>query len=257
MMDLHADAMVGGSGPGGSGSPADGACLAIETSTERLSVALFHAGRLQVHEGPGGARASAQLLPVIHGLLRGAQLQARDLSLVVFGSGPGSFTGLRTACAVAQGLAFGAGIPVLPVGTLMAVAEDLRHREGVGHVLALLDARMEEVYVCPFIYRDGTWHAPVEAVVCAPEALAQALGWPNGLPEGWVLAGSLPPDLAERLPGGPVRQAAPSAEALLRLVPALRAAGQTCLPDDALPVYVRDKVARTTAERLADRAPVV
>ena len=254
MTDQQPGETARGSGPDGAGGAASGACLALETSTERLSLALLHDGRLRTHDGPGGAQASAQLLPAVEALLRDAGLRARDLSVIAFGRGPGSFTGLRTACAVAQGLAFGAGCPVLPLDTLMAVAEDLRHREGASRVLALLDARMDEVYACPFEHRDGAWQSLTEAVVCAPEDLAAALGWPAGVPAGWVPAGHVPAALADRLPAGPVRPAMPTAEALLRLVPARLAAGAACAPDEALPVYVRDKVARTTAERLADKA---
>lgn len=256
MTDLQRAATDFGAGESPGRARADGPWLAIETSTERLSLALLHDGRLRVHEGPGGAQSSAGLLPAVQSLLGEAQLQVRDLTLVAFGRGPGSFTGLRTACAVAQGLAFGAGIPVLPVDTLMAVAEDAGPPGDGGRVLALLDARMGEVYACPFEHRHGAWHAASAAVVCAPEALAEAFGWPDALPSGWTFAGTLPPELAERLPAGPMRTASPSAAALIRLVPALRDAGAVCPPDAAGPVYVRDKVARTTAERLADAARV-
>ena len=125
--------------------------LAFDTSTEALSIAVgrWQGGvlRLWEHAGPGGAQASATLVPQAMALLGQAGIALRGLDAIAFGAGPGSFTGLRTACAVAQGLAFGAGVPVLPVDTLLAVAEEARHQHGCTQVLATLDARMDEVYV--------------------------------------------------------------------------------------------------------------
>ena len=98
--------------------------LAFDTSTDRMSIALTDGARVWQHSGPGGALASTTLLPAILALLAEADLTLGQLDAVAFGRGPGSFTGLRTACSVAQGLAFGAnqgaGIPVLPIDTLRA-----------------------------------------------------------------------------------------------------------------------------------------
>ena len=102
--------------------------LAFDTSTEQMTVAVTDGVRVRQHSGPGGAQASLTLIPAILALLAESGLALSELDAIAFGRGPGSFTGLRTACAVAQGLAFGAnggaGIPVLPIDTLMAVAED-------------------------------------------------------------------------------------------------------------------------------------
>ncbi len=100
--------------------------LAFDTATDHMSIALQARGQVWVHEGAGGAQASATLIPAILALLAQAQLRLQDLSAIAFGRGPGAFTGLRTACSVAQGLAFGAGLPVLPIDSLCAVAEDAR-----------------------------------------------------------------------------------------------------------------------------------
>ena len=129
--------------------------LAFDTSTDVMSIALSDGDRLWQHSGPGGAQSSTTLIPAIFTLLADAGLELGQLDAIAFGRGPGSFTGLRTACAVAQGLAFGAnqgaGIPVLPIDTLMAVAEEARFQRpgacGVLTVTALLDARMDEMYV--------------------------------------------------------------------------------------------------------------
>jgi tRNA threonylcarbamoyladenosine biosynthesis protein TsaB len=169
-----------------------------------------------------------------------------DLDAIVFGRGPGSFTGLRTACSVAQGLAFGSGVPVLPVDTLLAVAEDARERAGAERIVAVLDARMDEVYSAAYVHQSGRWCRLGEFNLTRPEAV--------DLPAGWALAGNAFAAYAGRLPvaAGQI-EALPTAAALLRLAPALIAAGQAGPAAHALPLYIRDKVAQTTAERAAAR----
>ena len=229
--------------------------LAFDTSTDTLSIAVRHGAQLWAHSGAGGAQASTTLIPAIRSLLAQAGLTFAQLDAVVFGRGPGSFTGLRTACAVAQGLAFGArgglGVPVLPVDTLLAVAEQARAEHGCTRVLATLDARMNEVYLAPFEWLSdaaagGRWSVPPDFGLCAPEAVA--------VPDGWTLAGNARAAYGERLaPGAPHVHTLPTAQALLRLAPALLAAGSAVPADAALPRYIRDKVAQTTAEREAAR----
>jgi len=221
--------------------------LAFDTSTETLSVALAGRGEPLVHAGAGGAQASATLIPAILSLLEKAGMQLGELDAIAFGSGPGSFTGLRTACSVAQGLALGAEVPVLPIETLMAVAEDARSRTGALDVLALLDARMGEVYCARYTHDGRRWHRHGQVLLAAPEAVVVV--------QDAVLAGNVFAAYGDRLPGGHQRvEAAPNAQALLRLAPALLADGQGLPADQALPLYVRDKVAQTTAEREATRA---
>ena len=201
-----------------------------------------------VREGAGGAAASGSLIPTVLDLLREAGIAPADLGAVVFGCGPGSFTGLRTACAVAQGLAFGAGIPVLPVPSLLSVAEDARLRHGALQVTATLDARMDEVYVAAYEWNGarGCWLETAAARAAAPEDVA--------VPQGHVLAGNARLVYGARLaPSATSVQAQPSALALLSLAPGLIASGALVAPAEALPLYVRDKVARTTAEREIDR----
>ena len=214
--------------------------LAFDTSTEILHVAVQHGAATShaplEHTAPGGAQASATLIPAIHALLAQAGLGLADLDAIVFGRGPGSFTGLRTACSVAQGLAFGSGVPVLAVDTLLAVAEDARQRHGLQDVVAVLDARMGEVYWGRYRFSQSQW----------TEEGAISLGAPSQVevPAGWTLAGNA----MDALP------AAPNAAALLRLAPALLAAGRAQPAAHATPLYIRDKVAQTTQERAAARA---
>ncbi|MES2529574.1 MAG: tRNA (adenosine(37)-N6)-threonylcarbamoyltransferase complex dimerization subunit type 1 TsaB [Pseudomonadota bacterium] len=219
--------------------------LAFDTSTEVLSIAVQHGDRLFEHSGEGGARASTTLIPLIEQLLRDAGLALRDLDAIVFGRGPGSFTGLRTACSVAQGLGFGAGLRLLPIDTLQAVAEEARHQFGARQVVAALDARMDQVYAAAYDF-DAPQRS-VEPELLAPEALA--------VPAGWALAGNAFAAYGERLPAAVARHVVlPTAVAMLRLAPAMLAAGFDVAPAEAWPLYVRDKVAQTTDERAALKA---
>lgn len=227
--------------------------LAFDTSTEILSVAVqggeWEAAPL-TYSARGGANASTALIPAIQHLLARAKLRLADLDAIVFGRGPGSFTGVRCACSVAQGLAFGAAIPVLAVETLLAVAEDARQREGVDQVLAVLDARMDEVYSACYLRQDGQWRRQGEFKLSPPEALM--------VPAGSALAGNAFAAYGERLPQAAARiDAMPTAAALLRLAPALIAAGHAGPAASATPLYIRDKVAQTTAERAAARAAAI
>ncbi len=227
--------------------------LAFDTSTEQLSVAVQRGadGPRWAHTGAGGAQASATLIPTVQALLAEAGLALRELRAIVFGRGPGSFTGLRTACSVAQGLAWGAGVPVLPVDTLLAVAEATRQSQADANaalrVLALLDARMGEVYAADYAWSPaGGWQVLADAVVLPPESVAAPA-------PGTLLAGNAATVYADRLPAAvralPSVQVLPTADALLGLAPTLLAAGRAVPADQALPLYIRDKVALTTAER--------
>jgi tRNA threonylcarbamoyladenosine biosynthesis protein TsaB len=219
--------------------------LAFDTSTDVLSIAATDGAAVWLHSGPGGAQASSTLVPAILALLGQAGLRLADLDAIAFGSGPGSFTGLRTACAVAQGLAFGVDIPVLPIDTLMAVAEEARAQHGVQQVQAQLDARMDEIYTGFYGYHAGRWTQRDDFCLVRPE---------NVRPEdGWTLAGNALAVYGERIPATGLH-ALPTAAAMLRLAPALLAAGQAVPADQALPRYIRDKVAQTTAERMAAKA---
>ena len=222
--------------------------LAFDTSTDALSIAVAAPGLPAPldHHGAGGAQSSTTLLPAVLDLLGRAGLAVADLDAIAFGCGPGSFTGLRTACSAAQGLALGGGVPVLPVETLMLVAEQARAQRGATDVLALLDARMDEVYAARYRHDGQRWHRDGAIVLAAPQAVVA--------PAGVLQAGNAFAAYGDRLPAGDRIDIVPSAAALVRLAPALLAAGLAVPADDALPLYVRDKVAQTTAEREAARA---
>ena len=231
------------------------AWLAFDTSTDTVHCGLAAAGRAWTRQAAGGAQASALLIPELLRLLADAGLALRDLDAIAFGRGPGAFTGLRTACSVAQGLAFGAALPVLPLDTLKAVAEDAAAQApgGLDDVWAATDARMGEVYAAHYRRTPAGWQALAAPALYSLDALHAA--WRTAPPA--AVAGSALAAFGERLDSGAARRfpdAAPRAVALLALAAAAWAAGEAVDAAEALPHYLRDKVAQTTAERDAARA---
>ena len=226
--------------------------LAFDTATERISIALAARGQVWRHDGEGGAKASATFLPTLLGLLREASVQVADLDAIAFGRGPGAFTGLRTACSVAQGLAFGSGRKVLPIDTLLAVAEDARVGADPVRVWAVMDARMQEIYAAQYAWDGEGWTVLDAPMLTTAERLNER--WRAQPPE--VVAGHALAAFAELDTGGARRvpTAAPRAFGMLALARALAARGGAVDAADALPLYLRDKVAETTLERAA-RAP--
>jgi tRNA threonylcarbamoyladenosine biosynthesis protein TsaB len=221
--------------------------LAFDTSTEFLSVAVSVGGEVRETTAAGGAQSSAALIPAIEALLAQSGLALGELDGIAFGRGPGSFTGLRTATAVAQGLGFGSGVPVLAIDTLLAVAEEAHGLTGATQVVAMLDARMGEVYFAGYQREGGRWQ------VLQPPALGKPEDAP--VPAGWTIAGNVLELHAARLPAGhPTAVALPTARALLRLAPSALAESAGRPAADVLPLYIRDKVAQTTEERAVDRA---
>jgi len=230
--------------------------LAFDTSTEALAIAVRAPSGAFTLDAPGGAAASATLLPQAHALLARAGIALVELDAIAFGRGPGAFTGLRTSCAVAQGLAFGLARPVLPIDSLLVVAEDARERFALedGEVVVAMDARMDEVYAARYAWSaDGTWTVRVPPALYTLEAFAARLA----ASPARVLAGSAIEAFGARLvhPAQAVLVPAPQARAaaLLRLAERAHAAGAGVDAAEALPLYLRDKVALTTAER-AERA---
>lgn len=239
--------------------------LAFDTSTETLSIAVCRptptGTQTWEYSGVGGAKASTDLIATVMDLLRRADLTLHALDVICFGAGPGSFTGLRTACSVAQGLAFGANVPVLPVDTLMAVAETARMQMDAPAapltVTALLDARMEEMYAARYAFDGAQWTVLESSHLVQPEVWSL----PADTADAGVshsVAGNVFAVYGERLAlaigATPCIACLPTAAAMLRLAPALLAQGLSVTAAEALPLYIRDKVAKTTAERMAEKA---
>lgn len=227
--------------------PSAARLLALDTATDTLHLALQTPTGVLTRTQAGGAQASASLLPLIAALLREAGVAAHELDALACGIGPGAFTGLRTACSVVQGLAFGLGRPVIALPTLLAVAERARQQGAKGAVWAVQDARMGEVYAALYEPVDSGWRALVPPALLSPELLlAQRQARPG------VLAGNALnafPALAAQGPAG-FPDAMPDGAALIALAQAAWQRGDVLDAAQALPLYVRDKVAQTTAERL-------
>jgi tRNA threonylcarbamoyladenosine biosynthesis protein TsaB len=251
--------------------------LAIETSSDMLSLAIASTqddkSQVWAHTSQGGAKSSQLVLPEIVRLMDEAHMGFADLTAVVFGKGPGSFTGLRTACSVAQGLAFGAGISVLPIDTLLAVAEDARYQstqqlqqqiqhqthhqqlEELGQpsqqpqrFFVAMDARMDQVYTAAYEWRSD-WQCVQAPSVNSPENISVPTEWKD---LAFTTVGNACDAFATRWPAelsGQHMSAMPTAQALLRLSPVAFGQGLAVPPEDALPLYIRDKVAQTTQER--------
>lgn len=220
--------------------------LAFETATRRLSVALWQDGAVIERSAllPNGG--SDVLLPWMHELLTDAGVTLRQIDGIAFGAGPGGFTGLRLACGVTQGLAFGLEIPVLPVSTLAALAL----AAGDGHIWTVLDARMNEVYGAAYAVAGEGVHELMPPQCAAPAVLpAPTFSSGRAVGDGFAVYGEV---LLPRTPG--IMQAPglyPTAAAVARLAAPLLVRGEGVDAAAAQPVYVRDKVALTTAERLA------
>lgn len=224
--------------------------LAIETSAELASCALLAGEQVIARATPGVRSHSQSVLPMVQELLNEAGIKLADCDAVAFGAGPGSFTGVRTACGVAQGLAYGASLPVLPMVTLEAMAEACRAASGADEVLAVLDARMGEVYWAQYLFGPGGWTEVVAPTLSAPGDVAPVAA------AGLRACGNGFAEYAEAFAGKPFAAQAlsgivPHAREMALLARAALAAGQGVPAAQAQPIYLRNKVAYTSAERLA------
>ncbi len=224
--------------------------LALDGATDQLALALVCAdGREWTRDAPGGAQASATLIPLLQALLAEAGVQGRELAGIAYGRGPGAFTGLRAVCAVVQGLALGWDRPVLELDSLALVAEAARQQHApFTQGWVAMDARMGECYAAPYRWSGSAWHSEQAPGLWNPQDLQQAWG-PQTPPWTGSARPLLAPERAAAWLSGGSRAAALAALARQAWVaPAWKDAAE------ALPLYVRDKVALTTAEREAAAA---
>ncbi|CAM3909897.1 tRNA (adenosine(37)-N6)-threonylcarbamoyltransferase complex dimerization subunit type 1 TsaB [Bordetella bronchialis] len=244
--------------------------LALETSSSRCSVALLRdrpgGPVIATLEHEGAQEHAERLLPMARDLLRDAGLQAGDIQAVAFGQGPGGFTGLRVACGVAQGIAMAHDLPVVPVVSHLAVAAQVPARPDQAIVVAL-DARMEEVYLAVYRRTDGAVDSTSWETLQPPLLIAAAETVPwveNQLAEWRARTGlALVPVLAGDAWDAYARQMTPHADwsrydalrpharDVARLALLAWRRGETVPAEQAMPLYVRDRVAFTTAERQA------
>lgn len=224
--------------------------LALDTSTEFLSLALCIDGKNYTRDIHAGQTHSQQTLPELRELLDEAGVALQTLDGIAFGEGPGSFTGLRIGCGVAQGLAFGANLPVVGVSTLLALAHGAFVESHAQKVIACLDARMGEIYHAAYERSGDAWHE-----ICAP-SLCKAENAPTLTGQGWVGAGSAWGVYADQLNSYYAQQLAsimpevnPKALIIAQLAEPLFRAGLGRPAQEAAPVYIRNKIALKMSER--------
>lgn len=215
--------------------------LAIDLSTDTCSVAVHAAGRFHARSEPG-RKPSRLVLQMAQDLVAEAGLEVKDIEAVAFGRGPGAFTGLRIAAGVAQGLAFGLERPVLGISSLQALAQEAHRQHGVGSVAAMLDARMDEVYLGSYALDENGLMQPLDEEALLPPSACRL---PQPAPE--MLAGpgwSAYPELGELVAANTCDDGLrPTALAIATLALPRLAAGDGDTADTAIPVYLRDKVA--------------
>jgi tRNA threonylcarbamoyladenosine biosynthesis protein TsaB len=226
--------------------------LAIDASTDRVEIVLVCVSGTHEASLAGGAQASLQLLPALAELCQRGGCELSQLDAIAYGAGPGAFTGLRTACSVAQGLAFGLDRPTLALETLAVVAESAALQGAPDVLWAALDARMGEVYAAPMQrLASGYWQNLKPSSLYTPQSLLDAMA---SAAFGSVLAGPAAlayPPLAAGGDRWPL--ARPGGVALAQVAQAAWLDGKARPAHEALPLYGRDKVAQTSAERLAAR----
>ena len=221
--------------------------LALETSTEYLSLAVMKAGEEFTYEVNAGQSHSQIILPQLQILLEKANIKLNDLQGIAFGAGPGSFTGVRIAASVAQGLGLGTCLPVMGISTLLALAE----ASGESRIIACLDARMGEIYHAAYEKIDDEWITIIEPGLYKPDVVPVMQG------SGWVGAGSGWKTYSEQLSLSYMDQLKeiqpylfPTASALLRLAVPSFAKGEAKSAGYDMPIYIRNRVALKTEERM-------
>ena len=219
--------------------------LALDTSTEFLSLAIQAGDTLFTHHQHVGNASSELILPQIQALLEEAKVKLTDIDGIAFGAGPGAFTGVRIACGVAQGLGFGANLPVVGVNTLLAVAQ----ASGADKVIVCLDARMGEVYHAAFERKNKVWLEISTTQVCKPEAAPLLDGSWVGVGSGWAVYGEILSGVYALNITKIIAEIKPTAEAILKLATPTFLAGLAKPASEAAPIYIRNRVALTTIER--------
>ena len=229
--------------------------LALDTSTEACSAAVYADKQVYAQFALTPREHTRLILPMVEKVLGDADLRLQDVDAIAVGRGPGAFTGIRIGVGVAQGLAMAADKPVLPISTLAALAQQAYVQQGATQVLAALDARMQEVYWGQYSLKDGIMQLQGEEQVCAPTntPIPESSAWfASG--HGWsAYAEVLQGRFADKLSGIDTA-ALPNAEFMLPLAIADWQAGKAVPPEDAQPVYLRNKIALTVQEQRNNKA---
>ena len=228
--------------------------LAIDTATEACSAALLNGGSIQVDYLETSRDHSRLILKMIDGLLAESGITPRQLDGLAFGRGPGSFTGVRIATGVVQGIAFAIDRPVVPISNLAAIAQRSYRESGHSHVLTAIDARMGEVYWAAYMCdHGGLMRACLDECVGAPESIPlpqvqSACDW-VGAGTGWTSYEQALVRATQALSVSVFGRQLPHARDVLTLAQADLKHGMGVSAEWAQPVYLRDNVAKTSAER--------
>lgn len=216
--------------------------LALDTATEACSVALSYQGNISAVDELSPRTHTQRILPMIDELLQKAGITINHVDTLVFGRGPGSFTGVRVGVGIAQGLALGANLPVVGVSNLLTMAEQAYQQLGAREVVALIDARMGEVYFAQYSHDENGWHTVVNEQVCSPEsaiAQIQTTKQPVVVGTGW----SVYRQFAEAdLDVVCTEITLPSAQFMLALAQSEIEQGNTQSAFEVEPVYLRNEV---------------
>jgi tRNA threonylcarbamoyladenosine biosynthesis protein TsaB len=219
--------------------------LAVDTATENCSVTLIVDGKVYSRRAVAPREHTIKVLPFVDEVLKEAGVRLQDLDALAFGQGPGSFTGVRIGVGIAQGLAFGADLPMVGISTLEAMAQAGYRVHGATHVAAAIDARMGEVYFGMYQRNsDGTWTYNVAETVSVPEGLATYLPEQSG---EWLTVGTGWDAYTEALAELPLERKAsdilyPDAEDMALLAQQKFEQGLALPAEESAPVYVRDTV---------------
>jgi len=218
--------------------------LALDTSTEACSCALYLDGAIEDRSVIAPREHANLILQQANELLTEADLKPTQLDGLAFGRGPGSFTGLRIAYGVIQGIAFAADIPVAPISSLATLAQGAYLELGAEHVLAAIDARMREVYWGSYVIdNQGIMLCQDEERVCAPQAVSLSTsGQWYGVGSGWATYGDILTEKLEPAVQGYQGEKYPQARAIIPLALAAFQKGQIVSAEKALPVYLRNQV---------------
>lgn len=218
--------------------------LAIETSTEIASIALLTESGLICRELTGVQTHSHGVLPAIQEIFEEACITLKQCDAIAFGCGPGAFTGVRTACGIVQGLAFGADLPILPVVSLLAMAQAARFQGIQADFVCVLDARMGEVYWAHYRFQNGSWVQVTEPALSTAE---QVLLYATSINVTLVLGNGAMPNVTEV--SEQIIHNMPHAEHVAKLALIDFSIGKRLHADQAQPLYLRNKIALTTIER--------
>ncbi|UKH19705.1 tRNA (adenosine(37)-N6)-threonylcarbamoyltransferase complex dimerization subunit type 1 TsaB [Actinobacillus pleuropneumoniae] len=216
--------------------------LAIDTATEACSVALQHNGKLTSLDELSPRTHTQRILPMIDELLAQANISIKQVDALVFGRGPGSFTGVRVGVGIAQGLAMGANIPVVPISNLLAMAQAAYEQTGATNVVVLIDARMNEVYFAQYERVEQTWQEMVTEQVCSPESAINQIQLKANtvvVGTGWTAYSQF---AEAKLPLSISDITLPSAKSMLKLAELELEQGKALSALQIEPVYLRNEV---------------